>query len=329
MTCDESIERLPWFLNGTLEEGEHDEVRRHLATCEACRAALKDTREAWAVFDQHLPSEALVALAYEETPEGIDPSLAERHLATCPQCAAELELARMSRRLEEDEKVAVFPGRFRKTEVTRDSGTRTWRAAALAASLTSLVAASGWLYEFQQSGNLLEQMAARKPAPVQEPQSRPPAPPVQPGQDASAAQLAEMRKRVEASEKQVRQAQEALEKTQIQIADLSRTALAPEINPQSVEAPEVVRGTNGPKEVALPARRPAMLVLPTESDGVRNVEIVDGGGKVLWSAAGLRSEGSQYMISFHAGFLKPGGYTIRLLDPKTGETRETYALAVK
>src|SRR3954453_20110615 len=135
MNCDESIERLPWFLNGTLEGGEHDEVRRHLETCERCRTALNDTREAWAIFGQHLPSEALVALAYGEPPAGIDPDLAERHLASCPQCAAELELARTSRHLEDDDRIAVFPGaRTLKTTGGRDGGTRTWRTAALAAS---------------------------------------------------------------------------------------------------------------------------------------------------------------------------------------------------
>lgn len=29
---------LPWFVNNTLEPGEHDRVRRHLGNCEACRS---------------------------------------------------------------------------------------------------------------------------------------------------------------------------------------------------------------------------------------------------------------------------------------------------
>jgi hypothetical protein len=329
MTCDESMERLPWFLNGTLEEGEHDEVRRHLATCEACRAALKDTQEAWAVFDQHLPSEALVALAYGETPPGIDPALAERHLSNCPQCAAELELARMSRRLEEDDKVALFPGP--KPLKTEAGSNRTWRAAALAAGLTTVVAASGWFYQFQQSGNLLEQLAARRPAAVQEPRSGPKAPaPVPPDQDASAARLAEMQKQVAESERQVQQTQEALQQAQSQVADLSRTALAPEINPKVLEAPEVVRDT-AQKELILPARQPTVLILPTSSGGVRGIEIVDGGGKILWSMDGLRSEDLQYTLGFHPGFLKPGRYTIQLYETANGKrtSRESYSLRVQ
>src|SRR5436305_7099629 len=147
MNCDEAIEYLPWLLNGSLEAGESGEVRRHLAACEHCRAALNDTREAWTIFSQHLPSEA-VALAYGETPAGIDPALAERHLAACPECAAELELARMSRRLEEDDRIATFPAR-----PSRDTGReyRTWRGAALAAGLAGLVALSGWFQAAQRS----------------------------------------------------------------------------------------------------------------------------------------------------------------------------------
>jgi hypothetical protein len=331
MNCDEAIEFLPWLLNGTLEEGEHDEVRRHLATCEACRAALKETREAWEIFDQHLPSETLVALAYGEAPQGTDPTLAERHLSSCPQCAAELELARMSRRLEEDDKVAVFPGsRSLKTEGARDGGSRTWRAAALAASFTGLVAASGWFYEFQQAG--IYKQLAQKPAPVQAPQSRPtaPAPPVQSVPGASATQLAEMQKRVEESERQVQQNQAALAKTAQQVAELRRSALEPQLNAQVVTVQEVVRGTEG-QEAVLLGGQPAMLPLPAKSTGaVRNVEILNGGGKVVWTGAGLRSDKDlEYKISFPAGFLKPGHYTIRLLDPKSGELRETYALNVK
>jgi anti-sigma factor RsiW len=113
MTCDQAIELLPWLLNGTLDAAERDEVRRHLASCESCRQALRATRDTWDLFDQHIPSQDLVALAWGDRPAGIDPALAEAHLASCPQCAAELELARMSRRLEEEGNVAVFPVRTR------------------------------------------------------------------------------------------------------------------------------------------------------------------------------------------------------------------------
>jgi len=148
MTCDQAIERLPWLLNGSLEPAEREEVQGHLTTCAACREALAETREAWRTFGQHLPPAALVAMAYGEAPGGIDPALAERHLASCPECAAELELARMSRRLEEDDRIAPFPPRPRP-----DTGReyRAWRGAALAAGLAGLVALSGWFQAAHRS----------------------------------------------------------------------------------------------------------------------------------------------------------------------------------
>lgn len=157
MNCDNAIELLPWLLNGTLNADEQTEVRRHLGTCDSCRQALRDTGQAWKVFDQHLPAEALVAMAYGEPPAGLDTALAERHLASCPQCAADLELARMSRRLEEDDRLAVFPAqRARTVEEPYRRPYRVWRASALAAGLAGVVALSGWLQATRQ----LEQLPA-------------------------------------------------------------------------------------------------------------------------------------------------------------------------
>lgn len=161
MTCDKAIELLPWWVNGTLEEGERGEVRRHLQECERCRQALAETREAWEIFGQHLPSEALVAIAYGEPSAGIDPAVAERHLASCPECAAELELARTSRRLEEDGRIAVFPAR----QAREERAPRSWRAAALAAGLVGLVAAGGWLRSEREVHRLSGELAER-PAPT-------------------------------------------------------------------------------------------------------------------------------------------------------------------
>jgi len=150
MNCDQAIEFLPWFLNDTLEAGEREEVRRHLETCSRCREALAETRGAWRIFDQHLPAETLVALALGETPTDLDPGLVERHLASCPRCAAELEMVTTSRRLDEDDKIALFPGKPRRQ--SRETGTyRGWRATALAASLAGLVAVSGWVHSARQA----------------------------------------------------------------------------------------------------------------------------------------------------------------------------------
>jgi hypothetical protein len=158
MTCDQAIELLPWYLNGTLDAGEREEVRKHLTACERCRQALAETRQAWSVFAQHIPSQDLVALAWGQTPSGIDPAAAEEHLASCAACAAELEMARMSRRLEEDDNVALFP--VAKPRPGAGAAPRTWRAAALAAGLAAVVAMGGWVHTAQQAGDQLAQAKA-------------------------------------------------------------------------------------------------------------------------------------------------------------------------
>jgi anti-sigma factor RsiW len=336
MNCDQAIEFLPWLLNGTLEAGERDEVRRHLAGCERCRAALNDTREAWTTFDQHLPSDALVALAYGEAPQGIDSALAERHLASCPQCAAELELARMSRRLEEDDKVAVFPGvRPVKKPEERDRGYRTWRAAALAAGFTGLVAATGWLYEVQQVGNLAMQVAQR-PA-VQE--SRPPvlAPAPNPGSSALNEKVAQIQNEYKAYKEQTdKQLQQATQ----QVAELDQRARAlsePQTNAWSgtINPAEVTRGQKGtePEEKVVPRDKFSVLSLGTESaNAVREVEIQGGGGTAISKKSSLRSDkDGEYKLFLPQGSLKPGRYTIQLYETVNGKRvpRETYKIRVE
>jgi anti-sigma factor RsiW len=338
MNCDQAIEFLPWLLNGTLEAGERDEVRRHLAGCERCRAALNDTREAWTIFDQHLPSDALVALAYGEAPQGIDSALAERHLAFCPQCYDELKLARMSRHLEKDIKVVPFPGPrpVDNVDEKRDRGYRTWRAAALAAGFAGLVAASGWFYEVQQVGNLAMQVAQR-PA-VQE--NRPPvlAPAPNPGNAALNEKVAQIENEYKAykeqTDKQLQQANQQVAEVQ----QKSKNLLGPQLNAWSgsTNPADVVRSPNGPEaeEKVVPADKPSVLSLGTESEGtaVREIEIRDAGG-IIWSKPGLRNDAKsqEYRVFLPRGSLKPGRYTLQLYETVNGKRvpRESYKIRVE
>jgi hypothetical protein len=333
MNCDQAIEFLPWLLNDTLEAGERDEVRHHLATCERCSAALNDTREAWTIFDQHLPSDALVALAYGEAPQGIDSALAERHLAFCPQCYDELKLARRSRHLDDD-KVVTFPGPPPVND-ERVRGYRSWRAAALAAGFTGLVAATGWFYEVQQVGNLAMQVAQR-PA-VQE--SRPPvlAPAPNPGNSALNEKVAQIQNEYKAYKEQTdKQLQQATQ----QVAELDQRARAlsePQINAWSgtINPAEVTRGQKGaePEEKVVPRDKFSVLSLGTESaNAVREAEIRDAGGSVVWKRSSRRTDKDQeYPLFLPPGFLKPGHYTIQLYETVNGKRvpRETYKIRVE
>jgi Putative zinc-finger len=327
MNCDDAIELLPWLLNGSLEAGEGGEVRRHLATCERCRAALNDTREAWTIFSQHLPSEALVSLAYGEPPAGVDPAMAERHLASCPECAAELELARTSRHLEDD-KITPFPGLRPQQETVERS--RHWRAAALAAGLAGLVAASGWVYELQRVTDL--QHLAQVPAPAQ--QSPAPQPTAGPD-EASRQRMASLEGDLKKSEENQKDLQGQLDRLNGQIADLASRprggAPEPQIIGATVTVPppqEVVRGTE--KGIQIPGNRAVDLTLQTnaEDKASRKVEILDAGGRTVWSKDALPQIDAEYRITLPAGFLKPGRYTIQLYTP-AGSKAEAYTIQVQ
>jgi anti-sigma factor RsiW len=297
MNCEKAIEILPWLLNGSLEPQESTEVRRHLENCEACREALRDTRQAWKIFGEHLPAESLVQLAYDEAPSGVDPVLAERHLASCPQCAAELEMARMSRRLEEDDRIVTFPARTSRERVRE---TRTWRAAALAAGLAAVVAAGGW-WQTASRFSEVSTLVARNQQ-TQEEQAR--------------------------LQGQVRSAQEDL-------ARIAANVREPQLNSWTgdVSMTDVVRGQQQTgQEIVIPADVDSTPILEASHEVTqpqREVRIVDAAGKVVWRRDGLRRNPTDdYTITFHPGFLKPGLYTVQLYAPD-GRQVETYKVRVK
>jgi anti-sigma factor RsiW len=295
MNCDEAIEFLPWLLNGTLEATERDEVRRHLATCERCRAALKDTQDAWTIFSQHLPSDALVALAYGEVPEGIDPAVAERHLATCAECAAELELARTSRRKEgkKNKTLSFSPRPWVRPEQKDDHGIRTWRGAALAASLTGLIAFGGWFNAAQRS-QLWE------------------------------AQIRDIQKKqteIVADSQDRQDRLMALSQPQINTP-------APDLHPDEVER------SGESTEISIPANQtvtPLLQAAPGISAPERDIAILDESGKPVWQQSGLRNDSMGFTFTLFAGFLKPGHYKIQLYTTENGKRvpRESYRIRVE
>jgi anti-sigma factor RsiW len=295
MNCDQAIEFLPWLLNGTLEATERDEVRRHLATCERCRAALNDTRDAWTIFAQHLPGDALVALAYGEIPADVDPAVAERHLATCPECAAELELARMSHRLEEDERIATFPAK-----TVRDTGReyRTWRGGALAAGLAGLIAFGGWFHAAQRSG-LVSELEARNQA-IQQQQAK-----------------------LETEIKGIRSSMSQLTRPRL-------NTLAPEFHSDVVRGQN---GASIPaNQIATPLLY-ADPAVPSPERAIAILD--ESGLPVWQDTGLRRtseSSGPQYFtITLLPGFLKPGQYTIQLYSNENGQRvkRESYKIRVE
>jgi hypothetical protein len=336
--CDDVRGMLPWLLNGTLTEEERQQVRHHLASCESCRRDLADTRLAFEMFDQHLPAEAIVALAWGETPPGIDPALVEEHLASCPQCATELELARTSRGLEEDERIVPLKPRTAPVPVPAPIG-RTgwggWKAAALAAGLAGVVASAGWL---QTAGRVqtLEERLAEQPAAA----APAPAPSAAGGSGAEAAEA----QRIAELERQLQQANEAMTTQQGQIEQLEQLAQArpatptPRINTwiDTIQpSTDVVRGEQtGAKRI--PAAAQATLLLGAahvETHREHAIEILDTSGKVVWKAAGLalNADYSAYTLTLEPGTLPKGSYTVHVYGIAEGkrELVETYSIRVE
>lgn len=327
MTCDQAIELLPWLLNGTLEDQERNELRRHLETCESCRQALAETREAGRMFDQHIPTAAMVALAWGEEPPGLDRDTVERHLESCPQCSAELELARTSRRLEEADNLAIFPSARPAGQVRRAGG---WRLSAMAAGMTGLIAASGWFYSAQQASELSARLAERE--------QRPPVVRSTPA-PAERQELARMKAELEGLQASHKELAGEAEKARTQLAQMEnapRGLVKPVLNAwvNPVDTGDVTRG-GAAQEVVIPSRQVATPLLAADPDvrtPEREIEIRDARGTILLREEGLRrSRDDDYSITFPPDFFKPGLYTIQLYSKENGKRvpRETYKIRVE
>ena len=336
--CDDVRGMLPWLLNGTLSDEERQQVLQHLATCTACRRHLADTRLAAEIFDQHPPAEAILALAWDETPRGFDPALLEEHLAACPRCAADLELARMSHRLEQDEKIVPL---VRRTAPAAGTGWRGWKASALAAGLAGVVAFAGWFHSAGRVQTLEEDLASR-------PVAQAPAPPLASGGDATAQQLAaeieERGRTIEQLEAKLNEAQQQTAELNGKVEQLAQARPAtpasqsPQINVwarQITPTADVVRGSVAePMEV--PGRTYATLLLYSvheETHREHVVEIEDSTGKVVWNANGLAldPETRGYSLTLPPGSLRPGSYTIHVYGLTDGrrEPAESYPIRVR
>ena len=85
---------LPWYVNGTLDAGEHASFESHLAQCQACRdeiPVIEDLRKElqhpeWDVLADHPSPQMLDSVSLD----GMDDTGTRRHLAVCLTCAEEV-----------------------------------------------------------------------------------------------------------------------------------------------------------------------------------------------------------------------------------------------
>ena len=99
MTTERMHDRLPWYVNGTLEGEEFRTFQEHLETCDACRqekSVLETLRHELEkhgedLLRDHPPPERLAALieGSEEPLSGDEADAVRRHLAICATCAEE------------------------------------------------------------------------------------------------------------------------------------------------------------------------------------------------------------------------------------------------
>jgi Putative zinc-finger len=342
MTCEHATELLPWLLNGTLEPAERQEVLAHVRGCSACRRALDEARLALAAAGAHLPAEALVAAAFgEPMPPGIDAALVEEHLAACPQCAADLELARTSHALA-DEEVLLFPRTAPPAAAPERQAAPAgrWRAAALVAGLVAVLAAGGWLTNRQALDRMEERLAARtaRPAVI--------APGGGPSDDRAARLAAEnqdLRAAALALEARERAAREEAEGFRRQLAqrDPAGGGAAPQLNPVIADlfppGADVVRGAGeGGTTIEFPAGAGgATLILNTARPSAfreHAVELRDAAGQRVWSARGLlaQPEGA-FHLHLPRQALAPGAYTLEVfgLDGARREKVQTYKFTIR
>ena len=109
MDCPEASDRLPWYLNGSLEAREREDVEAHLGGCAACGEELARTRKLSEAFGVHVPKETIVALAAGTALDAAEDGAARAHLDSCPHCIEDLALARESARAIEAAPVTVRP----------------------------------------------------------------------------------------------------------------------------------------------------------------------------------------------------------------------------
>ncbi len=142
LTCQQAAEFFPWLLNGSLETGEKQALKDHLAACESCRVELAESREAWGIFTQHIPSLALVEYARGGEPRDLDVATIESHLKSCASCRQEVEWATADR---------ILPFRSPNPHRRVPERVRTWGAWAVAAGLAAVLATSTLINGFDRA----------------------------------------------------------------------------------------------------------------------------------------------------------------------------------
>ncbi len=334
------IEKLPFFLNGTLSEDERLEVERELARSEELRAELEQVREAARIFGHRLPAEALVSYVFDGVTEGLPADLIERHLAASPGAREEYELLVESRDALDRSRGAEAPadgnvvaGRFAPATAAASG----WRRLALAASIVGAasLALAGWQWSRLSEGEArLADVESRLEEALEE---RDPAPqPAGEGGEEARQQIEELRLENEqlAAGKsdlvdQVARQEEQIVRLGEQIAALEQ----PRANLPVIDlypGDMVLRGETPSDSATVLERSAGAVALILNSgaagdDRLERMRIVDAAGAEVWASreAPLRDELGTFTVSVPTGTFEAGSYTIELIGRLGGEGEST------
>ena len=339
-------ERLPWYLNGSLDEAERAELEGLLAQSAENRAELAETEAAARIYGHRLPSEVVVGYAFDGEHPEVPTELLERYFEVSPVGADELRLLRESKaELEEelatesaDAGVVSCPG-------PAPAAVSGWRRMALAASLVGVAALglTGWQWmQVRESENQLAVVERQ----LREALAQEEAPDTAPVGDAAARARLEALER-EAEElaagksdlvEQIEAKDQEIERLGSQVAELSQ----PLVNVAVIDlfpGDRVLRGEEAPSEpeIVVPRQtRTVTLILNSSLESDRRVtgmQILGADGGRVWRSTTRpeRDTHGTFTVAIPVTALETGVYTLQLVDSRDGQTEivETYSLEIR
>jgi hypothetical protein len=304
MECGRVADLLPWLLNGTLEEGERDDVRSHLAVCTRCAGELEESAAAWAVQAAHPPSALLVDHAEGRPLAAAERRLVNEHLRECASCREQAELVAATLAVSLDESDQPAPQAVASPHSPWSRG-----LAAASIALLALLGAAALLWQVRTLDRERATLAVTN---------------------------ADLRRELETERRSARERGERLRELESRLGSLEgpRTGLAwAELLP----APDRQRGDDSVgARVAVDAAASGLVLVLVREDRTRydrlRLELDGAAGEVLWRDEDLSlPQVEEVVVELPAPLLEDGRvFTLRLdgLRNERWRSVETYRLRV-
>lgn len=316
--CTKLSQQLPQLLDGSIDAVSRADLERHLESCTQCRQELLETEVAGAVYGQHPSAEKLLDWVSGASLTHDERNLIASHIEKCPDCSEQIDWLRHGLATlqsgDRDRSTAQEASEPSESAHVPSRSSSAWlRPLAWAAVILLVVSSSfGW-WSWQRVRQAQGQVQ---------------------GLTAEVAQLRTQRDQLADQSAADRMRAQELEETNRALGRPRLNVLAVDVLPQnrtlrSGEASSINR-------MAIPAWAQEvafiLAVSGRSSSAAYEVELLDAREAVLWKADGLRRNPSgDYTVSFPAGFLQPGDYTLRVFpSPKAQRPpTETYRIRIE